>query len=245
MSRTICLIITLTCLVISPFSLAFAGASRIDDTDANTSSNDTLKLSYQDIYQLIYTGRARLSQVQWALGSGNTTQLINVMHALYAMRGHSGVYRMLYRMWRLAMDDDPDINWTLIKQAPVRIALASTINRIDILESRDLRDYIRSFKYDDLDVNRGQTLAALGLNGDPVDIPYLQETADSDNVYLTQIAVAALGFMSNSGARDALTTLARKHYKTPRGDLILGVLERVYNVVATTESGIDIQQNNH
>lgn len=246
MSRTIHLIIiTLTCLAISTSNITFAGENQIDDTEANTSSNHTLKLSYKDIYNLIYTGKATLSQVKWALSSGDITQLVNIMHALYAMRGHSGVYHILYRMWRLDMDNDPNVNWTLIKQAPVRIALASTINRIDILKSRDLRDYIRSFKYDDLDINRGQVLAALGLNGDPVDIPYLEEMVDSDNFYLTQIAVTALAFMSNSNAKDSLIVLAKKHYETPKGDLIMGVLERVYNTVAVTKSEANTQQKNN
>ncbi len=233
--------ILLTCLAISSSSIAFASESQKDTLkDKNISANQAKRLSFNDVYNLIYTGKAKLSQVKWALTSGDTTQLVNTMHALYAMRGHIGIYNMLYRMWRLEMDDDPNINWPAIKQPPVRIALASTINRIDGLKSRELREYIRSFKYDDLDANRGQVLVALGLNGDPVDVPYLEEMADSDNHYLTQIGVSSLAFMSNSTAKDSLISLARKYYDTPRGDLILGVLKRAYKIEAVTKSEANI-----
>ncbi len=203
--------------------------------------------SFRKLYDKIYSGKATLKQVTQALATKDTTQMVNAIHALYAMKWHIGVNKLLYKMWRLEVDETPDINWELIKQAPVRIALASTINRINMLKSKAFRDYIRSFKYDDNDLVRGQVLVALGLNGDPVDVPYLEEMADSNNRYLTQIGVSSLAFMGNSTAKESLISLAKKHYDTPRGKLILGVLSRAYDVVPVTkaeaETNVQVQDS--
>jgi HEAT repeat protein len=198
--------------------------------------------SFRTLYDRIYSGKANLNEVKQALTSKDTTQLVNAIHALYAMKWHIGVRSLLYKMWRKDMESTPDINWELIEIPQVRIALASTINRIDRLKSKTLRDYIRTFKYDDNDLNRGQVIVALGLNGDPADVPYLEEMADSDNRYLTQIGVSSLAFMGNETAKNSLISLAKKHYSNPRGKLILEVLSRAYDVTPINKEQADAEE---
>lgn len=207
-------------------------------TEKSAAESQAKKLSFRTIYDRIYAGKANMEMVRLALTSKDTTKLVNTMHALYAMKWHVGVYKLLYTMWELDPEKtkpEININWEAIKQPPVRIALASTINRIDTIKAKEFRDYIRTFKYDDSELNRGQVLVALGLNGDPADVPYLEEMADSDSRYLTQISVSSLAFMENETAKNSLITLAKKHYNTPRGKLILGVLDRAYDVVPVTK----------
>ncbi|GEM_PF-3415617 len=246
MSRNINYAVAFLFLTTSCLNVSYVSAEPTQNAEVvnKESSNNSQKKppSFRQLYDKIYSGKATLKQVTQALSTNDTTQLVNAIHALYAMKWHTGVYNLLYKMWHLEVDETPGINWELIKQAPVRIALASTINRIDILKSKPLRDYIRSFKYDDLELNRGQVLVALGLNGDPIDVPYLEEMADSNNRYLTQIGVSSLAFMGNSAAKESLISLAKKHYDTPRGELILGVLSRAYDVVPVAKA--EVETNN-
>jgi hypothetical protein len=228
----------LLCLALTTFNVKYAYSEPVENESSVNSENNTPKtISYKELYQRIYSGKATLEQVKLALTTRDQTKLVNTMHALYAMKWHVGVRKLLDKMWDTGSNKniDPNISLELIQKPPVRIALASTINRIDTLKSKELRDYIRSFKYDDNEQIRGQVLVALGLNGDPVDVPYLEEMADSDNRYLTQISVSSLAFMGNSTAKDSLIVLAKKHYDNPRGKLILDVLSRAYNVVPITK----------
>ncbi|MBL1143149.1 MAG: HEAT repeat domain-containing protein [Proteobacteria bacterium] len=234
--KRISLVVFVLCLTITFFNSDYAYSEISNDTSSVKTLNKASRtISFRDLYQRIYSGKATLEQVKLALTTKDSTKLVNTMHALYAMRWHAGVHNLLYKMWEIDKDEAPKISWDLIEKPPVRIALASTINRIDILKSKDIREYIRSFKYDDDVLNRGQALVALGLNGDPVDVPYLEEMADSNNRYLTQIGVSSLAFMENSTAKESLISLAKKHYDTPRGKLILDVLSRSYNVVPVSK----------
>ncbi len=214
----------------------FADAKPVQDNEINnkeSTNHHKDPIPFKNLYNKIYSGKATLEHVKQALNSDDTTKLVNTMHALYAMRLNRGAYNLMYDMWELKNTEETDINWKIIGEPPVRIALASTINRIDGVKSRELREYIRSFKYNDDEKLRGQVLVALGLNGDPADVPYIVEMANSNNRYLTQIGVSSLAFMGNGTAKKALIAMANKHYDTPRGKLVIDVLKRAYNVVPT------------
>ena len=199
------------------------------------------RTEFQDLYRLIVYGQASLRQVRMALKTEDVGELVNVIHALYSMRWHRGVNGLLQAMWRQRQDKYPDLPWQQLEKTPSRIALASTINRGKIFDTQEYKIFIRDHKYDEHEFNRAQVVIALGLNADPVDIDYLHEMADDDNVYVSQSAVTALAIMNHVRARDSLIKLANKYKDTQRGQLMIEILKKAYYVVPTDDPSQAIQ----
>ncbi len=191
---------------------------------------------FQQLYRLIVYGQANFNQVKTALKSDDVGELVNVVHALYSMRWLRGVTNMLKAVWEMDQDAYPELNWDKLQQTPVRIAVASTINRIKVFDTQEYRAFIREHKYDEHEFHRAQVVVALGLNQDPVDVDYLTEMVNGDNIYVSQSAITSLALMNNEPARDALIELANKHKDTPRGQLIIEVLKKAYDMVPTDTS---------
>lgn len=204
-------------------------------SDKHRPSDTTTMTVHDRIQKNIIYGRATLADVYTALTQDDVGALTNVAHALYNMRRHRGVYNLAHDIWANAEEKHPDLAWHLIRKAPVRIALASTLNRIDIINTDDYLEYIRSHKEDKHEFHLAQVVLALGFNGETIDIEYISKMADGDNHYVSQSAITALALMQNNQARDALAKLWKKHQDEPRGNLIKQLLEKVYNVVPSLD----------
>ncbi len=227
-------------------SLIFITACNQDSTDNIVSTDletkndiaatkEIQKLNYPNLQELITYGRANLHDVRQALTETDPASLSNTVHALYAMRWHRGVLHLLNGLWQLDRQKYPELAWEKLSKAPARIALASTINRIKIVDTDEQLEFIRSHKYDEHEFHRAQVSIALGFNGAIEDINYLKEMANGDNHYVTQSAITALGLMGGDRARDALVDLWKQHRKTPKGELAKDLLLKAYKVVPSTE----------
>jgi hypothetical protein len=187
--------------------------------------------NYDILRTRIASGQASLAEVRNALTDQDAGGLTNTMHALYSMRWHRGVNHLLEDMWQLNTAKYPEISWDIIREPPVRIALASTISRIQVADIGKYLDYIRSFRDHEHEFIRAQVVIALGLNGYKEDVPYIKSMADGDNHYVAQSAITALALMNSNPAKDALIDLWFKHKDTPRQQLIQEVLDRAYGLV--------------
>jgi len=185
-----------------------------------------------ELQQKITYGNASIVEVKRALSdTDDVAGLANTIHSLYSMRWHRGVINLLNDLWTNQRNKHPELTWQYLEKVPVRIALASTITRIQIFNTDEYKEYIRSHKYDEHEFHRAQVVISLALNGDPIDVAYISEMAETDNIYVSQSAITSLGLMANPQARDAMLDLARK-YKSddPRGKLIREVFQKAYPV---------------
>lgn len=187
-------------------------------------------VNYRFLNRKITYGKATLAEVRQALTENDTGEITNTLHALYSMRWHRGVIHLLYDMWDLKKEKYPELAWDIIDKAPARIALASTICRIQITGTEKYLQYIRSHEDDKHEFHRAQVVIALGLNGDPADVGYIKKMADGDDVYVAQSAITALSLMGHKKASDAMIDLWFKYRNTPRGDLIQELLLQAYNL---------------
>lgn len=198
-----------------------AKTSQIKPTDPNN--------NYEEIRHLITYGNATLADVRKAMTQTDIADLTNTMHALYSMRWHRGVYNMMYDLWHLQKDKHPDFAWKAIESTPVRLALASTINRAQIYDTEEWKAFLYNHKYDEHEFHRAQVVVALGLNGDPDDVDYIQEMAAGENVYVSQSAISSLAMVGHEKARDAMVELYKQFKDDPRGPLLLQLLEQAYD----------------
>jgi HEAT repeat protein len=178
--------------------------------------------------QKITYGQATLADARRAMTDPDPVSLSNTIHAFYAMRMHRGVIHLLNGMWQIDELKYPELSWPLIAEPPARIALASTINRIRIVNTEAYQSYIRAHKNDDHEFNRAQVAVALGFNGDPDDLPYLRAMSDGDNHSVAQSAITGLSVFGGKRARNVLIELAEKHRGSARGDLMTEMLRRAY-----------------
>lgn len=200
-------------------------------SDVETETNNTSvkpKPNYNKLRSLITYGKATIIDVREALTETDVVGLSNTMHALYSMRWHRGVYHLYYDLWHLKKDKHPDFAWESLEKIPTRIALASTINRAQVYDTEEFKDYIHAHKNDEHEFHRAQVVVALGLNGDPNDVEYIKSMADSDNRYVTQSAISSLAMVAHVKAQDAMVELYEKHKGTQRGKLLLSLLKKAY-----------------
>lgn len=190
--------------------------------------------NYRLLQRKIIYGQATLAEVRRALTDRDIGEITNTLHALYSMRWHRGVIHLLYDMWDKKKKMYPELSWDIIDKAPARIALASTINRIQITGTGEYLDYIRSHEHDKREFKRAQVVIALGFNGDPKDVAYIKSMAAGDDTYVAQSAITALALMGHKPASDALIDLWFKYRNTPRGKLIQEVLRQAYHLTPHT-----------
>lgn len=193
------------------------------------------KINYGQLQKKIIYGVAQLHEVYEALTDHDVGSLTNTVHGLYSMRWHRGVYNLLDDLWLLKKEKHPDFAWDLFAKAPVRIALASTINRVKIVKTDEQLEYIRKHKYDEHEFHRAQVVVALGYNGEESDIPYIKSMAMGDNAYVAQSAISGLALMGGEKAKYALAEVWKKYIDTPRGDLAKKLIQKVYNETPSLE----------
>lgn len=186
----------------------------------------------------IRRGEASFNEIRQALSNPDIGAVTNVFHAMYSMRWQRLSMRLMLAVWR--QDDTlreryPELAWDALSSVPVRLALASTLLRIQSpsypeAHTEPYLKYLLEHRYDKHEFHRAQVVVALGLNGNPDDIDYLLEMAAGDNPYVVQSAVTSLGLMRSPRAMRGLGSLWKQHRGTPRGELIEQVLRRVYRV---------------
>ncbi len=208
----------------------------------NETANGQTEYEQQTLLQKIAFGQASFFEIRKSLSQTDIAALSNTIHALYAMRWNRQVQHLLRHLWNMNTEIYPELAWDEISKPPVRIALASTIFRIQSLDTlahydlQQYKSYIRAHKYDEHEFHRAQVAVALGLAGDPVDVPYLIEMASSDNHYVIQSAITALGLMNDKQASDGLIALYKQFRQddSNRADLILDVLKKGYDLHPST-----------
>jgi hypothetical protein len=212
-----------------------------EQTEVSTDKTEQVNpvYDYIKLRQKITYGNATAFDVKQALTEQDTGALTNTAHALYSMRWSRPVIHMLEDMWNLEQKNYPEFAWKQISQVPVRIALASTINRIKIHDTQEYKEYIRAHKNDEHEFHRAQVAISLGLNQDPIDVPYLEDLGDGDNHYVAQSAITALALMNNNQARKSMISLWEKYKDNSRGDLLLKVLHKAYKWAPEEQQSIE------
>ena len=204
-----------------------ADETKIPATDNFTGEYEQ-SAKYRELQKKILYGEASLFEVRTALTNPDVGSLTNTVHTLYSMKWHRGIYHLLDDLWYLNQSKAPELAWDKIAEPPVRIAVASTLNRTRTENTIQYRDYIHRHKYDEHEFHRAQVVIALGFNQDPKDIPYLVEMVNADNHYVTQSAITALALMRQERARDAMIELFEQHQNNPRSKLLKELLAKAY-----------------
>lgn len=184
---------------------------------------------YRALHEKIAYGKASLAEIRMALTESNPLALVNVMQALYAMKWHRGVLHLLDGLWTGDKERYPELAWPEIESAPTRIALASTINRVRIMNTKPQLDYIRQYVDSDDRLIAAQVAVALGFNGDAKDLDTLKNYSAGDNAYIAQSAITGLGLFGSEQAQNVLIDLLQRYKDSNRGNLIKEVLKRGYD----------------
>ena len=221
-------------------SAAPADISKIPEQSAETGNIATEEIivnhpNYADLQRKITYGHADLAEMRQAFTNRDMLGLCNTIHALYSVRWHRGALNILDAMWGLNRGKYPEFSWDLLEKPSARIAVASSLNRINPQNS-DYLKYIRSQIDTEDDFNKAQVAVALGFNGDPQDVPFLKAASEGNNAYVVQSAITGLALMNNVPARDALVDLLGRNKNTAKGELISNVLKQAYSWVPETPS---------
>jgi len=206
-------------------NLAFAATASAADINAIDQAEPS---DIDALRQKIAARQASMADIKQALSTGGPGDIANAMHALYAMRASSMARSLMFDIWRNLQQEHPDLHWETLQLPVIRVALASTMNRIAAGTIPEFLDYIRSQSDSEESLVRAQVAMALGLNGDVQDIDLLVGGAAGDDHYVAQSAITGLAFMYIPQARDRLIELSGKYDNTPRGRLINEMLQSAY-----------------
>ncbi|MHC8441351.1 MAG: HEAT repeat domain-containing protein [Candidatus Eutrophobiaceae bacterium] len=190
---------------------------------------DASDADYAEWQKLIGASDAGFVDVLKALSDPQPGRLVNTVHLLWQMRWQPQSRTLLGSLWRdNGREQYPHISWELFAKPPVRLALASVLLRMRETDSGEYLDYLLEHREDQHEFNRAQVIVGLGLNGDPGDVPYLEERAEKDTDYVVQSAITALGLMDDAAARMALARLWKANRGEPKGNLAAQVLKNIY-----------------
>lgn len=191
------MVLVLQCLYAGP---VFPQAPQHGQPGAPTAQADI-------ILAKIVSGRASLDDIKSGLRTGKSGDIANMLHALYVMRDSLIIRKLLHSMWYERRDLHPDIAWHRLQSPVVRVALASTLNRILRGNTREFLDYIRGQKDHEIFLVRSQVAVALGINGELQDIDILSAYVLDESDHVAKSAVTGLAFMYRPQARDELVRL--------------------------------------
>lgn len=201
-----------------------------NDTDGNRQTRSAdFHYDYELLREKIYVNSATVIEIKQALTEDDPYALSNTIHALYTMRWHRGIHNLLNDLWANNTEKHPALAWQHITKPPARIALASTINRNQIVGTDEQLAYIRSYQDHEHEFTRAQTVIALGFNGDPADIEYVKTMVNGDNHYVAQTAITSLALMGGNQARDAMIELWEQNSENNKGKLLADLLEKYYD----------------
>ncbi len=190
------------------------------------------EVDYTQLQLRVVNGQASFPEVVRALSDADVARLVNTVHMMHSQRWQRASVRLLLALWRQqdTVAFPGDLNPERFAKPPVRLALASTLLRMEAPGRDAYLRYLLEHRYDAHEFHRAQVVIGLGLNRNPKDVDYLEEMASSGNDYVVQAAVTALGLMQDLRARQALGRLWERHRGGALGELIEGVLARVYRV---------------
>lgn len=170
---------------------------------------------FDSLYKKIVSGRATLREIEYSLSVGTLGDTANIVHALYTISTSIIVRKLLHDLWYEETARRPHIPWQRLKNPIVRVALASTIERMLPGASKEFLTYIRQQKDHEAYFVRAQVAVSLGLIGEQNDLPLLIDYLSDSSDYVFQSTVVGLAYMYNSGAKSALirslTEIASEH----------------------------------
>ena len=216
--------------------LAASTAARAADSSSTQQNKETAariahrqELEYQLLERKIAYGKATLADVRKGLSITDIGKLTNIVLALYSMRWQRGVFVLLHNMWDLKDKNVyPELNWKEFAKPPVRLALATTLLRVDQFHNQRYVDYLRAHEQDKNEFHRAQVVVGLGFKGEPRDIHYIYRMAGGKDAYVAEAAITALGLMALPQAKDGLLLLHKKYANDPRDMVIMNVLQKAY-----------------
>jgi len=182
---------------------------------------------YDNLRLKLAAGGASMSELRLALTDPDVTALTKTMHALPAMAWHRGALYLIYDLWSLKKEKYPELNWEMIEKPPARIALASTLNRLQReAGAREYVDYINRFRHDPAPFNQLQVVIAMGYLNDSANADYLVSRLGSHSLLVVKNAISALASMDDHAARNTVVELGKTHSDANMRAFISKVLQQ-------------------
>ncbi|MCC7412514.1 MAG: hypothetical protein IT495_12915 [Gammaproteobacteria bacterium] len=167
---------------------------------------------YEALRASIRAGAATGAEVREALTERDALGLSNTVLQLYYLREDAGVRALLEALWSGQRDQARAAAWDTLATAPVRVALAHTLARIDPGRRPQLLAFIRASLASRDEFAQAQAALALAFVGDHEDLPALEALARSGGDYAAEAALKALAIRGGDTAHQAMLRLQR-HYR--------------------------------
>jgi hypothetical protein len=140
--------------------------------------------------------------------------LYNTISWLIIKRGDADIMGFLEAVWGGDKARYPDLAWQTIETPTVRVALAQTLAQV-YPKNQSYKAYILKALDDSDHFVRSRAALALGVLGDPADIPKLETMARTADSRGSDMAIAALASMRRSDATAALDRLKKDFAADP------------------------------
>ncbi len=168
---------------------------------------------YDNLQLRLAAGGVDMSELRWALTDPDVTALTKTTHLLPAMAWHRSALYLIDDLWALKSEKYPELNWRLIAEPPVRIALASTLARLQKEDKKtEYIDYINRFRDDPDPFNQLQVIIAMGYMRDSGNTDYLASRLNSASPLIVKNAISALASLGEGPARNIVVELGKTHH---------------------------------
>lgn len=203
----------------------------------DSNSGSAQQYSYDALQNRIIRGQAKFEEILYALTDDQPSRLSNVFHSLSLYRDDNRIFVLLTDIWKDNRTDHPELSWAAMSDPHARVALATTLARIDKDNYSGYYSYVMlNVQNDDSEV-RANSAIGLGFIGGDQDIGTLREMIISDPITgVAANAATALILIGTKAAEDALEGLLESPLVSAERKQILS---RLFTEIGIRGVGVD------
>jgi len=150
-----------------------------------------------------------VEEVKKRLREPREDYLYNTISWLIIRRDDPQIMELLKTVWARDKSGYPDLAWSELGSPVVRVALAQTLAQV-YPKNQSYKAYILKALDDRDPFVQSRAALALGVLGDPTDIPKLETMVRAADKHASEMAIVALASMRRSDANAALERLKKE-----------------------------------
>lgn len=189
------LVALLTALV-----LCACGRESTDSTNADPSARGEMSAGRE---VKLFGADLKFEEIEEKLRGDEAKEMADAIAQMATMQQRAEVARLLQAAWDDAMEKYPDLNWKVIHDSRVRVALAQVLGQW-YPDDPQYRAYILAALEKAQAMEKVDALIALGTVANESDIDYLERTGREADEATAAGALAALQIAGGETARQAL-----------------------------------------
>lgn len=190
----------LSAVLLATLVLCACGREAVESTDANQSARSAVPEGRE---VKVFGADLKFEEIKEKLRGNDAKQVTDAVVQMVTMQQRAEVADLLQAAWNDTRDKHPDLNWQVMQDPRVRVALAQVLGQW-YPDDPQYRAYILAALEKAQGMEKTDILIALGAVATESDIEYLERTGKEADEAVAAGALAALQVAGGESATQAL-----------------------------------------